>query len=239
MDPGSLAEWFSGSMSAAAVAVALGLARKSSRDAAKMQLELHKATAHRALAKLVDVGNSIDMLHRHLMAGVANPDMPGPDGPELWRKMQPLVGFGNEEAILFGAEEATLMISANEIGLLMDLMVLGRRHAALVSLVKEYGIRREALIAVAPPPRDFEGKVGSIYMDEGERRRLRPYAIALEGLIQQLVEGCAKDRKLALDVSSRFGAAMRKYLEDDRFPLLKPPASRSAQGEISTEAPTG
>jgi len=178
-DAGSAADWFSGAMSGAAVIVALCLSRKADRDAARAQLNAHRAAAHRTLAKLIDVVNSVHTIHRHIEAQTkaaesavsSSPDAL-PAASRLWRRVQPLVGFGDEENITFGTEESSPLIEAGQIDLLTDMMLLGRRHGALIATMKEYAIRRDALTELAPPPVDFDGMLGAVYLTAEQLIRL-------------------------------------------------------------------
>ena len=186
------------------------------------------------LAKLLEVVNSVQQLHQHMETQTNKTEVIGPEGHEFWQMVHPLIGFSNEHLISFGGEDAVLLLEVEEAEFLMDLMLLGRRHASLIASMQEYGVRRDALFQLAPAPESFHGLVGTIRMNQQDYMRIKPYALALDALINQLRENCAKDAAMALNVAARFGPIMRERLKEPKFPLLVHPQTSPSGSSRNT-----
>lgn len=228
MEVGSAADWFSGTMSALAVVVALAGFKLADRQRNKDLAVARRKAADQTFVKLLTVVNSIHTIHRHLNTQANSDRLQGPDGPETWRMIQPMIGFSDEATIQFGADEAGLFIEAKQSEFLMDLMLLGRRHAALISALQEYALRRDALTKLSPAPTSFKGLVGSVHLTPDEYARIRPYTIQVESLIQTIIGFCDSDLKLALSLTDRFGAVMEKVLGDKSYIKLSTVNENSA-----------
>ena len=124
LEVGSLADWFAGFMSALAVIVALGgywLGASSARRDRRARL---RESAHRLLIKLITMANGLYTLSRYIENDAKKEALAGPDGVELWRMVQPLMGFADSDEVQIDASEATLLIELKEIDVLMDVMLL-------------------------------------------------------------------------------------------------------------------
>lgn len=218
---GSLADWFSGGMSALAVIVALAGYWLGARSAKIERRRLQTEAAHRILIKLLTIVNGLYTLHLHIERDAAREPLHGPDGPELWRTIQPLIGFTDDDEVQIDAIESTLLVEAKAIDFLLDLMLAAKRNTALIAAMKEYAVRREALQTLSPPPIGFEGQIGTVGLTQQQYLAMRPYAIALEALIQHVRTTCKLDLEAAKRLADQFGPLMRTHLNDAGFPILE------------------
>ena len=184
LEPGSQADWFSGTMSALAVMIAVGSYGYSELRRRREDNRRDIVTIRQIAIKLLRVVNGIHDIHRHVWEGVQEPLAGGQD--ELWRRTYPLVGLQQEPGLSLDAAEINLLIEMKQPDFLMELMLLTSRYQSILSSMMEYKVRHEAIHAMLPAPVAVEGQIGRHALNEEQYLRLQPYSIQLEMLLQSV-----------------------------------------------------
>jgi hypothetical protein len=203
------------------------LARRNSnevldRDRAR-RIEREKGSAFRVFVKLLTITNSIYGLRTHVRECLAIREQTERRHMEPWQVLIPIVGFTDESSINFEPDELAVFYAANERKFLMDLILLGRRHAASFSSFQTYCERREAFTAVAPTPTDFDGAIGGADLTREEVMRMRLYTIPMNMLAEGLAAGLEQDWDQAKNVAKQFGPIVQRYFDDPDFVALEVP----------------
>ncbi len=222
IDFGSLADWFSGTMAACAVALSLWFSRQATRTQRKIDARANRTIAMKTVAKLLVIINSLYGLHRHL---TAIPPNISPDrlAEGRWRFTLGLEGFSNETAYDIDPDEFGLYVDGGELDFAMDLSLLARRHAASIEMMKAYSRRRDDLLERMPQPDRLNGTEAAVVIEAEKAMPLVLRSRALEAMLQQMILHAETDKKLADDVRDRIGPITRRILNDPTFPVLGAP----------------
>lgn len=234
MEFGSAADWFSGVMTAIAVIVALagyGVSewqRKRDREEAELQ-------AGRLIGiKLMKVLNGTHDIHRHLWTPYDGPPLGGEGGNEMWRTIHPLVGLQDDPTIILDGAETNLLIRANATDFLQELMLATTRYQSIVSSMKEYQLRYEAIYELSPAPVSMNGQIGTHMLTAEQYMKIRPYSIALENLIQSLRAMTVENVEICKKLASDYGPIMKRYFRVEKFLTLAEPKDTAAGSEAAS-----
>lgn len=224
-DFGSLADWFSGTMAAIAVALSLWFSWRSGQAQKRVDAKANRMIAMKTLAKMLVMINSVYGLHGHLTA------TPTGITPERlregrWRFTLGLDGFSNEAAFDFDPDEFGLYVDAGELDFAMSLSLFARRHAAAIQMMQSYSNRREALLEMMPQPQSLNGTEASVVVDADKAMPLILRSRALEAMLQQMIEHAKADKEMADDLRERIGPITRRVLNDKTFPILGVPKEK-------------
>lgn len=225
MDPGSAANWFAGGASAAAVIVALGGYWFSEWQRRRDRRDRERDAGHMIGVKLMQALNKTDDIRRHLWAPYSGPQLHGDDAHELWRRIQPLVGLQDDPSVALSEAEINLLIRADATKFMMDLMLVISRYQSINSTMKEYALRYEAIMTLTPVAEEMNEGVAIHRMSREQYMKLKPYANALEGLLQGLRVMSAENVANAQAIAVQFQPLMKAYFKADKFlGLGVPPA---------------
>lgn len=211
---GSVADWFSGSASAAAVIVAVGgygvlewQRRRDRRDA-------ERVAGRQIGIKLARVLNGTSDIHRHLRAPYNGPKIEGVGSEELWRTIQPLIGLPDEPGLMLDATETNLLIKIGSTDFMMEQMLATSRYQSLVSSMREYQARYDALYQMTPPPKAMDGLFATHALNEQEYLRLLPYSRALDALIRSLCSMADENVEKCKVLAKQFHPLMKDYFKE-------------------------
>jgi hypothetical protein len=214
------ASWFSGVASAAAVVVALWLARKSDRDRASERQQARKAIARKLLSEIMEIANSFYTIKHSFEQDFQGLVPPQPAPAERWRLTRPLIGLAESDAIYVDDAALMLLMEADP-KLYQDVILVADKQRVLVRLLAEYGIRRNALLEMLPQPVEVEDDIlFGVVPDGPEHVRLRAHARAVEDLLSQAWAAACEGQTDSMAIAERVGPVMRTFLSDEKFPLI-------------------
>lgn len=217
MDSGSAADWFSGVASAVAVFVALGGYKLSEWQRRRDRRDREFEAGNMIGVKLMQALNRTNDIRRHLWAPYEGAQMQGDGAHELWRVVHPLLGLAEDTSVNLTDAEINLLIRANQHQFMMDLMLVIARYQSINSSMREYQLRYDAIMALAPTPEEMNEGVAVHRMDREQYMKLKPYSNALEGLIQSLRVMSAENVEKAKGLAPQFSSIMKAYFKVDKF----------------------
>jgi hypothetical protein len=220
MELGSGADWFSGTMSALAVVVALaGYFIANGQRKADQRASDEKAARLLAI-KVSQLTNLTDDIYRPLMEANARPVMDGAFGDQRWRRIQGPPALRDEPSLALDASQEDMLMRLRENQLLMSLMLEISRYRTLVLNMREYVVRRQALLELHPAPAAMEGVHGILYMQQAEIMRILPYANALESLIEQILEHVEENHVATHALHAPYNAFIKKHFPKAVIPKI-------------------
>lgn len=212
-----MAEWVSGIGSLLAVIVALGgywIVERHRKDDAKQQ---RQNAAYQIAFKLSALASDAKVTHKHI----------NPEGktPEEWLQItDPMeicgtlpVNIGSSEPICrdLSENEQNLLMSLKEEDFLMDFSEAFARNQSIEAGLREYASRREAIMSMLPPPTQFQGQVGSLFLSPQQVAEVKPHLIACATLVQSMRELSKQNVEQLSKLCDNFQPMMRKH-----FPKL-------------------
>lgn len=219
LEPGTMADWFSGTMSALAVMVAVGSYSFSEWRHRRENKQRDIVTIRQIGVKLLKVFNSSHGIHQHLWQDTK----PVAEGQsELWRRTFPLVGLQHEPGLSLDSAEINLLIEMKQHNYLMEMMLMTERYQSIISSMMDYRVRYEAVYAMMPPPRAMEGHVGRHALTEEQYLRLQPYSIQLERLLQSLRAMTQENVEMGERLTEQFTPMTTEYFGKPVFKIGKP-----------------
>ena len=240
-DWGSIADWFSGGASAAAVIVAVGgyglLEWQRRRD----RKEAERLAGRQIGVKLARILNGTHDIHRHLWAPYDGPPLEGVGAHELWRTIQPLIGLQDEPGLILDATETNLLIKMNATDFMMEQMLATSRYQSIVSSMKEYQVRYEAFYQMMPPPIAMKGQLGTHAMDEKTLLRLLPYTLQLEHMIQHLRQMSAENVEKCGSLAKKYHPLMKGYFKEPflHLGMVEPETTTPDRSGSAQAVPSG
>lgn len=222
MEWGTVADWFSGGASAAAVVVALAGYGFLEWQRARDRKDAERTAGRQIGVKLARVMNGTDDIRRHLWAPYEGPPVGGEGANELWRTTYPLIGLEYEPGLMLSAAETDLLITMNATDFMMELMLATGRYQSVVSSMKDYGIRYEAIYRMLPPPAAMDGVLGQHHLSHEEYMRIRPYSLQLEAIIQSLRAMTAENVGKCGKLAEQFNPLMKGHFKEKFLSLNKP-----------------
>ncbi|WP_426029965.1 hypothetical protein [Caulobacter sp. DWP3-1-3b2] len=220
MDVGSIADWFSGIMSAGAVIIALGGYWIADAQRKADQLDRDETAGRQLALKIMRVASLTGDIHRHVHSYDDAPPMGGIWGDQKWRRMQGLVGLRDEPTLALDGAQEVLLIKAKANKFLMDLMLSISRYQSLSATMQDYTVRRDAILALHPAPINMEGLHAVHTVDEAQFMQLLPYARALEAQAESLIEHADENRDLTLGLFEEYNETMAAYFKKTKMPGL-------------------
>ncbi len=144
-----------------------------------------------------------------------------------------MVGLQNDPSVALSDAEINLLIRADATQFMMDLMLVISRYQSINSSMKEYALRYDAIMALAPVPVEMNGEVMIHRMSRDQYMKLQPYSNALEGLIQGLRSMSAENVTNAQAIAVQFQPIMKRYFKTAKFLSLgAPPAPAPAPAPV-------
>lgn len=212
-----MAEWISGIGSLLAVIVALGgywIVERHRKDDTKQQ---RQNAAYQIAFKLSALASDARVTHKQI-----NPEGKTPDEWLLVTDPMEICGtlpvnIGSSEAICrdLSDSEQNLLMSLREEDFLMDFSEAFARNQSIEAGMREYAARREAIMAMLPPPTQYQGQVGSLFLNPQQVAQVQPHLIACATLVQSM-RGLSKQNVEQLSgLCDKFQPMMSKH-----FPKL-------------------
>jgi len=223
MAASNAADWFAGGMTAAAVIVALGGYGFSEWQRRRDKKDAERQSGRLIGVKLMKVLNGTYDIHRHLWADYDGPPLGGEGTHEVWRTIQPLVGLQDDPALALNDAETNLLIQANATNFLMEHMLVTLRYQSIVSSMKEYHLRYDALYQLSPAPVAIQGQVGQHLLTHEQYMRMQPYSLALEALIQHLRAMTTENVDMCRRLAREYQPIMKRYFKAEKFLALVDP----------------
>lgn len=231
---GAWADWFSGSMSALAVVVALAgyfindLYRR--RDSHTRDI----ATAQLIGLKLWKVMNASHDLYRHVWSDELQPHIGGHQSGLIWRRTHPMIGIEIDEATRLDAAEMSLLVQIKQVNFLTELVLVISRYESTVLSMKEYRQQYEEIHKMMPIPERMDGAAAIHMLTKEEFLRIQPYSNALEQIILSIRYIINENVERCDGLAQNFYPILKKRYPKERFIKIVPPKN---PGDIATPPP--
>lgn len=188
--------------------------------------------------KLFTIINSTIHDWKHVHAALAERMLPAKAHMEPWQIVRPLAGHPAEEQITFSSQELALFLAMGENEFMHEILLLAQRHAATVQAMQEYMRRRDQMMQQrAPIPDEFVGDLGLATITEEEWRKLRPYSVMLNSLVDQLSEQLTENLELCRKVANSIGPLVQAYFKDPKRGGLSFPTEEELGEMIALSIP--
>lgn len=227
LEPGSWADWFSGSMSALAVAVALSAYPISKlqkrRDEKQREKEIGRAIGHKIVALL---GQNAD-IDRPIKAGLARrkPTFP----PNFKFPLVQPVGIPDRQVRELGQNEINFLLKIDAADLLMEVDMCSGRYSSIVFAMNEYKVRHQALFELMPSPIRHEGMTFTHLLNEEDNKRVMPYMIMLDSLLADIISLLEENSRRLHDSLALYHTAMAKHFGNSLLAIqIDPPLASAA-----------
>lgn len=225
LEPGSWADWFSGSMSALAVAVALAAYPISKRQKRQDDWQREKKIGRGIGWKVLNLLNQNADIDRHIKDCLNNREPMYP--PNMKFPLVRPLGVPDRRPQELNQNETDLLLKSQSAELLMELELCFGRYSSIVFSMNEYRNRHEALYELMPPPIANEGMRFTHKLTPEEVARITPYTLMLESLLEGMMalldENTSKLQECLVkydkDMGRYFGKALMTFEVD---PTLAP-----------------
>lgn len=220
LEPGSWADWFSGSMSALAVAVALAaypIANRQKRKADRQRdVEIGRGIGWKVLTL---VNQNADIV-RHIKGSLAIREPMYP--PNMKFPLVRPLGVPDRKPQELNQSETDLLLKSQSAKLLMELELCFGRYSSIIFAMNEYKARHEALYELMPQPVANQGMTFTHRLTPEEAARVKPYTLMLESLLDSMIslltenteklQGCLNQYNL--DMARYFGKPLMSFEVD-------------------------
>jgi hypothetical protein len=170
----------------------------------------------KVFVKLTVLVNSIHDYHSQVEAMIARAVLDGNDHMSIAQRMSAFVGIDRETTVFFEASELEVFIAARQVGYVDDLVLLARRHAAMLSNLEAFGkMKTELHFELAKhgfTTRDTDSvstTAARMPANLGNYFRVRSDELNLFAL--QLRPLLASFDAFARDVAARYGPIIREH----------------------------
>lgn len=185
LEAGSWADWFSGSMSALAVAVALAAypisKRQKRSDDNQRDKEIGRGIGWKVL-KLINQNADID---RHIKTSLTSRKPMYP--PNMKFPLVRPLGVPERRPQELNQSETDLLLKSQSADLLIELDMCFGRYSSIVYAMSEYKGRHEALYELMPTPIANDDMTFTHSLTREEASTIRPYALMLDSLLTSMV----------------------------------------------------
>ncbi len=229
LEPGSWADWFSGSMSALAVAVALSAYPISNwqkrRDDRERDRERGRAIGYK-LWTLLNQNADID---RHIKTSFASRVRRFPANMRFPR-VRPL-GVSERKPAELNQAEIDLLLKSQSAELLMELELCFGRFSSITYGMAEYKNRHESLYELMPVPITSEGMTFTHSLTAEESARVMPYAKMLDSLLESTINLLEINSEKLRWCLSQYDKDMTRYFEKPPLTLVAESPAPPAESE--------
>lgn len=216
LDPGSWGEWFSGTMSALAVMVALGGFLFSEwrlhRDAKRLE-ERH---ARKLGTKLAVAADQLIKINEHFVGSRAGAGL-AEDAPLSWEIVYPLIGIPEVADLQLDEFENDLLIRAGAFDFMQKAIAIFSTVKTVRFVLTEYAVRRQAVFDRLPPPTRKNGELWTHTLSEQDLAPILPLANVLNNLIESADGQCTRALASLRDVSGSYNEIMKAYFKKDSW----------------------
>jgi hypothetical protein len=193
----------------------------------EQRVETELAEARRAFVKLTLIANALGTFRQDVEAMIAKATDDGNEDMTLWQRLSTFAGIEDEPAIAFGPDELAPFIAAGRPDLVDALLLLQRRHLAVVQSLRtfanlktelhymaaRYGktTRDETLVSTTRARMPVEvAQVFNLKVDE-----LELFTKAMRGQINAYAD-------YGVEVAALFDAVCLAYFGRGKLPTLTP-----------------
>lgn len=205
MEPGSWADWFSGSMSALAVAVALAAYPITKRQKRKEDRQRDAEIGRGIGWKVLTLLNQNADIDRHIKSSLASRQPMYP--PNMKFPLVRPLGLPERKPQELNQSETDLLLKSQSAELLMELELCFGRYSSIVFSMNEYRSRHEALYELMPQPVANHGMTFTHQLTQAEAARVKPYTLMLESLLESMIA-------LLDENTVKLQECLRRYNED-------------------------
>lgn len=201
LEPGSWADWFSGTMSAFAVVIAVGSYGFSEYRLRRERQQQEMAVARRMGVKILRLINESHGILRQVRPASTPPNT------EMLRfsflDVHPLGGLDLSPNLNVDHDEADLALSTGDAHFLSEYLLAFDRHRAVTNGLMEYKAKYEALHAAQPTPVEMRGQVFTYEWTRAEYMKIAPQIVMIDQLLNSVIsiarENVVKVDKMAAD----------------------------------------
>jgi len=200
------------------------LARRTSKETLERDKQQRReqklALTLQAFVKLKTIIDNLGTLKRMLDRALAQPHG---EGTQAWMLVEPIIGHRAEHLVEFTAAELALFMEAQRADIAEDMQMLARKNSTAGVVIETYNELRAKLKEMMPPPDMVQGNLGTTALTREQMRVLLPHMVALNSLVEQLVEALREDLELGLKVARDFGPALRAHFGPKGVPSFEVP----------------
>lgn len=209
LEPGSWADWFAGSMSALAVAVALAAYPISNWQRRKDDRQRDAATGRGIGWKTLTLLNQTADIDRHIKASLAVRETLYP--PNMKFPLVRPLGVPERRPPELNQSETDLLLKSQSSDLLMNLELCFGRYSSIVFAMNDYRIRHEALFELLPQPIATEGMRFTHKLSPEDAAKIKPYTLMLESLLDSMIALLRENMEKLQMCVSQYNSDMTRY----------------------------
>ncbi|WP_156357829.1 hypothetical protein [Sphingomonas sp. Leaf62] len=217
LEPGSWADWFSGSMSALAVAVALSAYPIANRQKQKADRQRDAEIGRGIGWKVLTLLNQNADIDRHIKGSLAIREPMYP--PNMKFPLVRPLGVPDRKPQELNQSETDLLLKSQSAELLIELELCFGRYSSIIFAMNEYKARHEALYELMPQPVANQGMTFTHRIRPEEAARIKPYTLMLEALLDSMIALLAENmaklqsclKQYNLDMARHFGKPLMSF----------------------------
>ena len=202
------------------------IANRSSREAARKdrdtKVNIDLSLLYSTFIKIMEITNGCYTICAQINGMLYKAHVDGRKDMELWQKVQSIVNVAEEPVVRFDPQEIALfMRPQGDPDFANALLLLDKRYASLLTSVRAYSVRREALDDQLPTTELKDG-VGSITLTKEEAAKVIPKAYALNSLLTAILEVMHEERRTSTRLSNEFHAIAKRLFPGRPVPGFAP-----------------
>lgn len=209
LEPGSWADWFSGSMSALAVAVALAAYPITKRQKRQEDRQRDAEIGRGIGWKILNLLNQNADIDRHIRSSLASRQPTYP--PNMKFPLVRPLGLPERRPQELYQSEIDLLLKSQSAELLMELELCFGRYSSAVFAMNEYRNRHEALYELMPQPVANKGMTFTHRLTPEEVARVKPYTLMLESLLDSMISLLDENTAKLEECLKRYNADMTRH----------------------------
>jgi hypothetical protein len=219
---GACADWYSGTWSAFAVAVAAGSYGFSEWRSRRRQIEDEKAIGCQIGVKIINLLNQSHTILRHFeIRGSCSLDGSRSKSTE-WNKLHPMVGLTFDESLPLTPLESNLLLTAGAAQILSEMALAIHRLKACTLTMHEYKSKYEDFQKILPLPKATDG-AGFIHQLTPEQFvQHHMHTLILNTLINGMYEMIEECFTAAQGLMTPFNEAMKRNFRVEKFMTFEP-----------------
>ncbi|NEJ86541.1 hypothetical protein GR223_11400 [Rhizobium leguminosarum] len=191
------------------------------------RLERDKAVALQAFVKIFTITNQIYSILGLSLQMLESAEQNGAGNLDLWQRLLPMAGV-TENPDRFDAQEAALLIGAEEFDVATDLLLTAEKYASLTASINRYSERRLRLTDLLSTEIAASG-LGTMKLTKEQYQKFAGQMYELNDMATQICEALPEDFEFSKAAAEKVGPAFRRILRDRNFPLAIFPPEGSAR----------
>lgn len=184
--------------------------------------------AHQVFVKLALLVNSLCGFHEQVESMIAKADREGNEHMPVWQRVSSFAGIELEPSVEFSAEELAIYIAAGQPDFVDELILLSRRHSAMLGNLTAFAKLKTDLIyetfRLGNTERAPETGVSTTRMSvsPGVANSMKARAEELELFTGEVRSMLSMYGAFARDIASRFADVTNGYLGEKSVPSFEP-----------------